>query len=135
MKKRKNLKQKKSLKKSSSTSKLIDKSNELTLNLVQGLKKLVNNGNQKLKNNYSIRKVINDVRENIRNELNNIYDDLVEEKKSNLEDIIENEKNSKTEEEEGADSSPEKTYMEALKRTDTYKKIRKKQIFSKMKIQ
>jgi len=111
----------------SSTSKLIDKSNELTLNLVQGLKKLVNNGNQKLKNNYSIRKVINDVRENIRNELNNIYDDLVEEKKSNLEDIIENEKNSKTEEEEGADSSPEKTYMEALKRTDTYKKIRKKQ--------
>ena len=52
--------------------------------------------------------------------MNNIYDDLVEEKKSNLEDIIENEKNSKTEEEEGADSSPEKTYMEALKRTDTY---------------
>ena len=57
-------------------SRLIDKSNELTLNLVQKIKKLVNHGNQKLRNNFSINKVTNDVRESMRNELNNIYDDL-----------------------------------------------------------
>ena len=67
-------------------SKLIDKSNELTLNLVQKMKKLVNNGNQKLRNNLSINKVTDNVREYFRNELNNIYDDLVEDKKENSEE-------------------------------------------------
>jgi potassium large conductance calcium-activated channel subfamily M alpha protein 1 len=67
-------------------SKLIDKSNELTLNLVQKMKKLVSNGNQKLRNNFSINKVTNNVRESFRNELNNIYDDLVEDKKEAEED-------------------------------------------------
>ena len=67
-------------------SKLIDKSNELTLNLVQKMKKLVTNGNQKLRNNFSINKVTNNVRESFRNELNNIYDDLVEDKKESEEE-------------------------------------------------
>ena len=58
-------------------SRLIDKSNELTLNLVQKMKKLVNNGNQKLRNNFSMNKVTNEVRESMRNELNNLYDDIV----------------------------------------------------------
>ena len=57
-------------------SRLIDKSNELTLNLVQKIKKLVNVGNQKLRNNLSVNKVTNEVRESMRNELNNLYDDL-----------------------------------------------------------
>ena len=67
-------------------SKLIDKSNELTLNLVQKMKKLVTNGNQKLRNNFSVNKVTDNVRECFRNELNNIYDDLVEDKKEAEED-------------------------------------------------
>ena len=67
-------------------SKLIDKSNELTLNLVQKIKKLVNNGNKKIRNNFSTVKVVKNVREGVRNELNNIYDDLVEDKKENNND-------------------------------------------------
>ena len=58
-------------------SRLIDKSNELTLNLVQKIKKVVNTGNQKLRNNFSINKMTGEVRESMRNELNNMYDDLV----------------------------------------------------------
>ena len=50
------------------------------------MKKLVNNGNQKLRNNLSINKVTDNVREYFRNELNNIYDDLVEDKKENSEE-------------------------------------------------
>ena len=67
-------------------SKLIAKSNELTLNIVQKMKKLVTNGNQKLRNNFSINKVTNNVRECFRNELNNIYDDLIEDKKQSEEE-------------------------------------------------
>ena len=50
------------------------------------MKKLVTNGNQKLRNNFSINKVTNNVRECFRNELNNIYDDLVEDKKESEEE-------------------------------------------------
>jgi potassium large conductance calcium-activated channel subfamily M alpha protein 1 len=67
-------------------SRLIDKSNELTLNLVQKIKKVVNNGNQKLRNNFAINKVTNDVKESMRNELNNMYDDLVGNKIENIEE-------------------------------------------------
>ena len=67
-------------------SRLIDKSNELTLNLVQKIKKVVNNGNQKLRNNFAINKVTNDVKESMRNELNNMYDDLVGNKIEKLEE-------------------------------------------------
>ena len=73
-------------------SKLIDKSNELTLNLVQKIKKLVNNGNKKIRNNFSMAIVTKNVRESIRNELNNIYDDLVEDKKDINENINEEKK-------------------------------------------
>ena len=67
-------------------SRLIDKSNELTLNLVQKIKKVVNNGNQKLRNNFSINKITNEVKESMRNELNNMYDDLVGNKIEKLEE-------------------------------------------------
>ena len=48
------------------------------MNLVQKIKKLVNNGNKKIRNNFSMAIVTKNVRESVRNELNNIYDDLVE---------------------------------------------------------
>ena len=67
-------------------SRLIDKSNELTLNLVQKIKKVVNNGNQKLRNNFSINKITNEVKESMRNELNNMYDDLIGNKIEKLEE-------------------------------------------------
>lgn len=67
-------------------SRLIDKSNELTLNLVQKIKRLVNVGNQKLRNNFSVNKITDEVREIMRNELNNIYDDLAGDKKEKLEE-------------------------------------------------
>ena len=127
------------------TSKLIDKSNELILNLTQGLKKLVENGSQNFRQNFSIKKVINEVRDSMRNELSNIYDELIveedegEKKKNNTKEEIkrigedENEdSNSKLELGEpktprscsrssnGENSSPSKSYMEALKRTKNY---------------
>ena len=123
------------------TSKLIDKSNELILNLTTGIKKLVENGAQKIRQSFSIKKVINEVRDSMRNELSNIYDDLVAEgqdiKIENKEDDKKiGEENSNEESEsksasgsktnspssEGENSSPSKSYMEALKRTQNYMK-------------
>jgi len=130
------------------TSKLIDKSNELVLNLAQGLKKLVENGSQKFRHNFSIKKVINEVRDSMRNELSNIYDDLIIEndentnKNKNIEDIkemkeAENEDSesksnsgnmsSCSKNSEGINSSPSKSYMEALKRTQNYMKTHRQQ--------
>ena len=67
-------------------SRLIDKSNDLTLNLVQKIKKVVNTGNQKLRNNFNVNKMTNEVRENMRNELNNMYDDLAGGKIENIDE-------------------------------------------------
>ena len=122
------------------TSKLIDKSNELILNLTLGLKKVVENGSQKMRQNFSIKKVINEVRDSMRNELSNIYDDLIAEEDDNAnENNDEDSKGIKEEENErsksnsgyrshgsrsseGINSSPSKSYMEALKRTQNYMK-------------
>ena len=67
-------------------SRLIDKSNDLTLNLVQKIKKVVNTGNQKLRNNFNVNKMTKEVRENMRNELNNMYDDLAGGKIENIDE-------------------------------------------------
>ena len=127
------------------TSKLIDKSNELILNLSQGVKDLVENGAQIMRQNFSIKKVINEVRDSMRNELSNIYDDLIEgkeeiDKEDGKEDNkeiseLENEESkSKSESDvassvssEGVNSSPSKSYMEALKRTQNYMKTHRQQ--------
>jgi potassium large conductance calcium-activated channel subfamily M alpha protein 1 len=127
------------------TSKLIDKSNELILDLTQGVKKLINNNVQKIRQSFAIKRVINEVRDSMRNELSNIYDDLLveeeeikvenkeEDKKIGEEDYIEeSESKSKSKSKsiskssspssEGENSSPSKSYMEALKRTRNYMK-------------
>ena len=137
----------------SKTSKLIDKSNDLILNLAQDIKKLVENGAQKMRQNFSVKKVINEVRESMRSELSNIYDELVNDNKENKigeikeDESEESESKSQSESEsksenkeetkskiksgkksssldsdssEGANSSPSKSYMEALKRTRNY---------------
>ena len=65
---------------------LIDKSNELTLNLVQKIKKLVTHSNQKLRNNFSVNKITSNVRESMRNELNIMYDDLAGNKIEKIEE-------------------------------------------------
>ena len=67
-------------------SRLIDKSNDLTLNLVQKIKKVVNTSNQKLRNNFNVNKMTKEVRENMRNELNNMYDDLAGGKIENIDE-------------------------------------------------
>ena len=132
------------------TSKLIDKSNELILDLTQGVKKLINNNVQKIKQSFAIKRVINEVRDSMRNELSNIYDDLlVEEEEIKIEDkeedkkigeedyVEESESKSKSKSKsksiskssspssEGENSSPSKSYMEALKRTKNYMKNHK----------
>ena len=128
-------------------SKLIDKSNELILNLTQGVKKLLENGSQKLRHNFSIKKVINEVRDSMRNELSNIYDDLIAEEKGK-QDENKSEENKEIKEEEneeyqnksgskssdsrlnsseGVNSSPSKSYMETLKRTQNFMKSHKRQ--------
>ena len=122
------------------TSKLIDKSNELILNLTQELKKVVENGSQKMRQNFSIKKVINEVRDSMRNELSNIYDDLIAGEDNNTNENNDEESKGIKEEEnersksnsgyrspgsrssEGINSSPSKSYMEALKRTQNYMK-------------
>ena len=125
------------------TSKLIDKSNELILDLTQSIKKLINNNVQKVRQSFAIKRVINEVRDSMRNELSNIYDDLLveeeeikaenkdEDKKIGEEDYLEeSESKSKSKSKsiskssspssEGENSSPSKSYMEALKRTKNY---------------
>ena len=67
-------------------SRLIDKSNDLTLNLVQKIKKVVNTSNQKLRYNFNVNKMTKEVRENMRNELNNMYDDLAGGKIENIDE-------------------------------------------------
>ena len=132
------------------TSKLIDKSNELILDLTQGIKKLINNNVQKIRQSFAIKRVINEVRDSMRNELSNIYDDLLveedefkgenkeEDKKIGEEDYVEeSESKSKSKSKsmskssspssEGENSSPSKSYMEALKRTKNYMKNHKQQ--------
>ena len=127
------------------TSKLIDRSNELILDLTQGVKKLINNNVQKIRQSFAIKRVINEVRDSMRNELSNIYDDLLveeeeikgenneEDKKIGEEEYgEESESKSKSKSKsmskssshssEGENSSPSKSYMEALKRTRNYMK-------------
>ena len=120
------------------TSKLIDKSNDLILNLAQNVKKLVENGAKKMRQNFSVKKVINEVRDSMRSELSNIYDDLVNENEEyKNEDEIKEDENEKSESKSGSkskiksisspsssseslNSSPSKSYMAALKMTKNY---------------
>ena len=121
-------------------SKLIDKSNELALNLTLRMKKLVENGSYRLRQSFSIKKVTNEVRDSMRNELSNIYDDLIVEEENDdidekeelkemkeiKEDINDEKKSDHSDSgansSEEVNSSPSKSYIETLKRTQNYMK-------------
>jgi len=59
------------------TSKLIDKSNELVLDLAQGMKNLIDKNSKVFSEAYSIKKVVSGIRSSIRNELADMHDKLV----------------------------------------------------------
>jgi potassium large conductance calcium-activated channel subfamily M alpha protein 1 len=59
------------------TSKLIDKSNELVLDLAQGMKNLIDKNSKVFSEAYSVKKVVSGIRSSIRNELADMHDKLV----------------------------------------------------------
>lgn len=71
-------------------SKLIDKSNELVLDLAQGMKKLLEVNSALFKKAYSVKKVINSTRYSIRSELSTLHDKIGDGDESNSEQIKSN---------------------------------------------
>jgi potassium large conductance calcium-activated channel subfamily M alpha protein 1 len=78
------------------TSKLIDKSNELVLDLAQGMKNLIDKNSKVFSEAYSVKKVVSGIRSSMRNELAVMHDKLVNTKlineNNNEQNTIENEK-------------------------------------------
>ena len=64
-------------------SRLIDKGNDISLNLVQKAKKSLKNNSNKIRNIYDNKKICGDSGENMIDELNKMYDNLIEENKEN----------------------------------------------------
>ena len=62
---------------------LIDKGNDISLNLVQKAKKSLKNNSNKIRNIYDNKKICGDSGENMVDELNKMYDNLIEENKEN----------------------------------------------------
>ena len=71
------------------TSKLIDKSNELVLDLAQGMKNLIDKNSKVFSEAYSVKKVVSGIRCSIRNELADMHDKLVTSKYINDDGINE----------------------------------------------
>ena len=75
------------------TSKLIDKSNELVLDLAQGMKNLIDKNSKVFSEAYSVKKVVSGIRSSMRNELAIMHDKLVNNKlideNNNEQNIIE----------------------------------------------
>ncbi len=75
------------------TSKLIDKSNELVLDLAQGMKNLIDKNSKVFSEAYSVKKVVSGIRSSMRNELAVMHDKLVNTKlideNNNEQNIIE----------------------------------------------
>ena len=75
------------------TSKLIDKSNELVLDLAQGMKNLIDKNSKVFSEAYSVKKVVSGIRSSMRNELAIMHDKLVNTKlideNNNEQNIIE----------------------------------------------
>ena len=86
---------------------------------------------------FTIKQMTNQIRETMRNELSNLYDDLVDGEKQIIEDNKEEDKKvddnksennsgsriasgDKSNENEGVNSSPSQSYMEAIKRNPDY---------------
>ena len=59
------------------TSKLIDKSNELVLDLAQGMKNLIDKNSKVFSEAYSVKKVVSGIRSSMRNQLAAMHDKLV----------------------------------------------------------
>ena len=86
------------------TNKLIDKSNELVLDLAQSIKKLVEINTKNFAKAFSIKKVVNNVRNSIRTELADLYDKLVD----NYEEMKENNSDKKNSDSENESSQNSK---------------------------
>ena len=89
------------------TSKLIDKSNELVLDLAQGIKKLVEENSRSFSEAYSIKKVLNGLRSSMRIELAEMHDRLVDGKNGIIEAGINSEESNK-DSSEGSDKGSKK---------------------------
>ena len=90
------------------TSKLIDKSNELVLDLAQGMKKLVEENSRSFSEAYSIKKVLNGLRSSMRIELAEMHDRLVEGKNEIIEVVNSEDSNNNDSSDKSNDSFKKK---------------------------